>query len=81
MVTPLQVNSRTAEKLRELAAAQKVSVDDLLAAYVPGLSETNKSGAETDLAQAFEEWASGFPADTPPLSDESVSRASIYRDR
>lgn len=31
-------------------------------------------------ARAFEEWADSFP-DTPPLSDEAISRESIYPDR
>jgi hypothetical protein len=30
--------------------------------------------------QEFETWADSFP-DTPPLSDEAISRASMYPDR
>lgn len=84
MRTALEVESKTAERLRQLAEAQKISVDQLLAVYVPGLAseEASKNGSETeDKARAFEEWAASFPTDTPPLSDEAISRASIYRDR
>jgi transcriptional regulator with XRE-family HTH domain len=84
MRTALKVESKTAEKLRQLADALNVSVDQLLAAYVPGLAseEPRQNGSDAeDKAKAFEEWAASFPTDTPPLSDEAVSRASIYRDR
>ena len=33
-----------------------------------------------EKAAAFEQWAQGH-RDTPPLSDEAVSRASMYPDR
>ena len=84
MRTTLEIESKIAEKIRELAQAQNVSIDQLLAACVPGLAadEPNKNESETeDLAQAFEEWAASFPTDTPPLSDQAISRASIYADR
>ena len=79
MRTALEVESETAEKIRELAKAQKVSVDELLAAYVPGLAseQSNRTPSEVeDKARAFEEWAEGFPADAPPLSDAAIRRAS-----
>jgi len=84
MRTTLEIESKIAEKIRELAQAQNVSIDQLLAAYVPGLAadEPKKNGSEAeDHAQAFEEWAASFPTDTPPLSDQAISRASIYADR
>ena len=83
MATQIEVQVKTAEKLRKLAEAQNVSIDQLLATYVPGLAsqETSRNGSEIDLSQAFDEWAAAFPKDTPPLSDDAVSRASIYRDR
>jgi hypothetical protein len=84
MRTVLDVDVGTAEKLRELAAAGGVSVEQLLARYVPGLrpSESNGNGGDVENPiRAFEEWADSFAQDTPPLSDEAVSRASIYRDR
>lgn len=84
MRTMLDVDEKTAGKLRELAAAGGISVEQLLAIYVPGLrasvSNGTGFGAESMLP-AFEEWADSFPQDIPPLSDEAISRASIYRDR
>ena len=84
MSTALEVGTKTAEKLRQLAEAQKLSAEQLLVTYVPGLAseeaDQNGVGAE-DKTRAFEEWAASFPGDSPPLSDEAISRASIYRDR
>jgi hypothetical protein len=84
MSTMLDVDEKTAAKLRELAAAGGISVEQLLATYVPGLrpSKCNGNGAgDESLVLAFEEWTDSFAQDIPPLSDKAVSRASIYRDR
>jgi hypothetical protein len=82
MRTTLDVDERIAKTLRELAAASGVSVDQLLATYVPGLGLPSRSDAESENAVvAFEEWAESFAQDTPPLSDEAISPASIYPDR
>jgi hypothetical protein len=43
-----------------------------------GLSAAGTSGKEK--ARAFAEWAKSH-RDTPPLSDEAISRASMYPDR
>jgi hypothetical protein len=84
MSTMLDVDEKTAAKLRELAAAGGISVQQLLATYLPGLrpsiSNANGAGGE-NVIPAFEEWADSFPQDVPPLSDEAISRTSIYRDR
>jgi len=80
MRTKLDVDEKTAAKLRELAAAGGVSVDQVLAAYVPGLRLTEASGnGVTDPLPAFEGWADSFTENAPPLSDEAISRRSIYR--
>ena len=84
MRTALELERKTAEKLRQLAEAQKLSVEQLLVAYVPGLApgETDQNGVEAeDKTRAFEEWAASFSCDSPPLSDDAISRSSIYRDR
>ena len=78
----LDIDEKTVAKLRELAASGGVSVEQLLATYVPGLrpSESNGNGSK-DSIRAFEEWAESFGQDAPPLPDEAVSRTSIYRDQ
>jgi hypothetical protein len=82
MRTTLDVDERTANRLRELAAESGASIDEVLAAYVPGLRRTQGNGADAEeTVLAFEEWAESFPQAAPPLSNEAVSRASIYRDQ
>jgi hypothetical protein len=83
MRTAVEMDSSTAARLRKLADAHRISVEELLAAHVPGLTgeEQSGTGSGEEKMLAFEEWVAGFPQDTPPLSDEAVSRASIYRDR
>ena len=84
MRTVLEVDSETAKRLLQMAEAQKVSIDQLLATYLPAFAseESGKNGTEApDKLRAFEEWVASFPADTPPLSDQAISRESIYRDR
>ena len=83
MRTSVEMESSTVARLRKLAEARRISVEELLAADVPGLAgeESNGIGSGEERVRAFEEWIAGFPQDTPPLSDEAVSRASIYRDR
>lgn len=80
MRTKLDVDEKTAAKLRELATASGVSIDQVLATYVPGLGaiEALGNGAQ-DRLPAFEEWVDSFTEDAPPLSDEAISRSSIYR--
>ena len=66
MRTKLDVDEKSAAKLRELAAAGGVSVDQVLATYVPGLGPTEVSGnGATDPLPAFEEWADSFNEETP----------------
>ncbi len=84
MRTALELEAETAEKLRALARERNVSVEELLSAYIPGLAlgHLSKNGSEPeDEAQAFDEWVASFTINAPPLSDEAISRASIYRDR
>ena len=79
MRTKLDVDEKTAAKLRELAAAGGMSVDQVLATYVPGLRPSEARGKEAnDPLRDFDEWADSFNQDAPPLSDEAISRASIY---
>jgi hypothetical protein len=82
MRATLDIDEKIAEKLRELAVAEGVSVDQLLATYIPGLrlANGNGNGAE-DTVSAFENWAESFPQNAPLLSNEAISRASIYGDR
>jgi hypothetical protein len=64
------------------ARARGVSLDDYLQELVEkdaGLAVATETRGE-EKARAFVQWAKGH-RDTPPLSDEAISRASMYPDR
>jgi len=74
MRSTMEMDTSTAIRLRKLADARRITIEELLALHMPVLS-----GEEG--GRAFEEWVSGFPQNMALLSNEAVSRASIYRDR
>jgi hypothetical protein len=82
MRTVVEIDSKTATRLLMLAEARQVSVEELLATHVPGLAEPVKGAnvSSQDRTAAFDEWVADFAKYSPPLSDEAISRASIYRD-
>jgi hypothetical protein len=77
-----ELDTTTARRLREIAEVRHVTVEDLLAAHVPGFREESQEGdSRENKERAFESWAADFPANAPPLSNDAVSRGSIYHDR
>ena len=83
----IDVSPETERVVREeLQKGHFRSVDDLIVSGVqawlernlPGAPPSSASGAEK--AREFVEWAKSHP-DTPPLSDEAISRASLNPDR
>ena len=80
MSVTIEVNSDTARKLRSIAESKGISVDDLLHAYVPGLTANGSSPEMSagERAKAFREWAESHRRDLPLLSDDAVSRKSFY---
>jgi hypothetical protein len=68
------------------AAARGMPVEDFLKAAVNALLEASDSASLTALssqerAEKFVQWARSHSIKTLPLSDEAISRESIYRDR
>jgi hypothetical protein len=84
MRAALEVKAETAEKLRSMAREKKVSLDELLSAHIPGLAPSDapsNGGNAKDQVRALAQWVKSFRKNTAPLSDEAISRESIYRDR
>ena len=73
---------------REMSAGNFRSVDELIRAGVNALHqisaaqvpEVHSKTTGEEKARAFAQWASSH-RDTPPLSDEAISRAAMYPDR
>jgi len=83
MTVTLNLNPDVEKGLMALARERGMSLSDYLqeiaAREAARVSiRTNATGEEK--ARDFLEWAESFP-DTPPLSDEAISRASMYPDR
>lgn len=82
MSVTLNLRPDVEEGLIALARERGVSLSDYLeeiaAREVSRYPAQGRSTGE-QRAQAFLEWAESFP-DTAPLSDESISRASMYPD-
>lgn len=78
----LNVNPEIEANLVAIAQRRGLSVDALLQEIVA--KELHMAGSVDtgeDKARAFIAWADSFPDDAPPLSDEAVSRDSLYPDR
>jgi hypothetical protein len=83
MRTALEVKPETAKKLRSIAKEKNVSLDELLSAHIPELASAGipQNGKGADKVKAFDQWVRSFPKSSSPLSDEAISRGSIYPDR
>ena len=83
MSVTLNLNPEVEKGLTALAVARGLSLSE----YLQELATREAAGRQTEAlatgderAKAFIEWADSFP-DTPPLSDDAISRASMYLDR
>jgi hypothetical protein len=69
------------ESAREGLAAEEYARKVLEERLLPAGADA-ASGANGDRLQAFREWVDGRAGHSaPPLSDEAISRESIYRER
>ena len=83
MSATIEVKEETASQLRSLAQHKGISVDDLLRAYVPGLTTNGSSDgrkSQADKITDFIEWAKSHPTNTPLLSEEAIRRRSFYEE-
>jgi hypothetical protein len=91
MAITLELSPETESLLVAQANAQGISVQELLKNAIELLLVTSSTesnvpsqfnpDATEEWIQAFTDWANSHSSDTPLLSDEAVSRESIYRDR
>lgn len=84
--TTIEVDQATAALIRTKAEARGLTVADWLRALAESESNTIQSAffevaTPEERAKAVEEWASHNRSSAPPLSDEAISRNSIYGER
>jgi len=82
MTVTLDLKPEITAGLLALADGSGMSLEDYLLAMVEGtvLTRSSQTLSPQEKAAAWRESAKRFP-DTPPLSDEAISRESIYADR
>ena len=84
MLSVLEVQSDIAAKIAAQAAERGVSVDAYLRLLVEERQEktaTQKALSPQEKARLWREWAASHNPNTPLLSDEAISRESIYEER
>ena len=86
MTITIDLSEEQAEAFKAQAAAQGLSVEDwlqkLAAQHVPpdSIAHLQRTDPE-EWARQFQDWAESHDPNTPVLSDEAMSRDSIYPDR
>ena len=82
MTLTLKIKPELEARLLLLAQGRGLTVEEYLLSVVehslvPG---TNSTASPEERATAFEAWARNHPTFAPPLSDDAVSRESMYND-
>lgn len=80
MTLTVELKPEVEAGLHALARAKGVPLEAYLRSLLEQFAAPSAGPEMTpdQRAAAFEEWAGSFP-DTPPLSDEAISRDAIYR--
>ena len=80
MTITLELPPELEARLVAEADANGVPVDELIRSYLHRAPSVNiaRRISEQDVNRAFDEAADMIPDGTPPLSDEAMSRESIY---
>ncbi|MGH9917054.1 MAG: hypothetical protein ACRD63_17415 [Pyrinomonadaceae bacterium] len=83
MSTILEVQPDIASKIASQAKAHGVSVDVYLRSLIEEETKTRLQPtlSPQEKARLWREWAASHNHDTPLLSDEAISRESIYGER
>ena len=86
MQVTIEIPEDRVQRLRERALARGLTLEqwlvELVDVYAPPNSIAHLQRTDPDeWARQFHEWAESHDRTTPPLSDEAISRESIYPDR
>ena len=89
MTITLDLTSETEILLIAYATTQGMSVENYLKSLVENTLATEaeqaqafyKTATTEEWIDAFVDWANNHVVKAPPLSDEAISRESIYRER
>jgi hypothetical protein len=84
--TTIEIDQLTAAKLQAQAEAQGLTLAALLRSITEMWNGTHEksfyeAASPEERARDVEEWANQHRSSAPPLSDEAISRDSIYGER
>ena len=84
--TTIEIDQLTAARLQAQAEAQGLTLDDLLRSITEMWNGTQatpfyETATPEERARAVEDLANQHRSSAPPLSDEAISRDSIYGER
>jgi hypothetical protein len=78
MTLTIHLKPEVEAKLTAQARAKGVSVAEYIGSLLEQFTPTGRQMTPEQRVDALHEWAKGFPQGAPPLSDEAVSRESLY---
>ena len=87
MTVTLELKPEIEERVTALAARQGVSVEEYIQNFLESMASLDEEPSYDSMtpeqwATEFEEWIDSHDYITaPPLTDEAISRESIYRER
>lgn len=88
MEVTLHLKPEVEARLVRQAQAQGMTIEQLLEQMIERSAASNESETPANQSSTMEEWREAFydwvnhhDATKPPLSDEAISRESIYRER
>lgn len=83
MSATLEIEQETAEQLAAQAKAQGISIDAYLRLLLKSKSASEEpiSLSPQEKAKLWREWVDNHSIEAPSLSDEALTRESIYAER
>ncbi|MGI8789039.1 MAG: FitA-like ribbon-helix-helix domain-containing protein [Pyrinomonadaceae bacterium] len=83
-VTIKEISPETVNALQALAQENGKSLEEYARAVLERETQNNldeKESANADKIKAFDEWMNDLDPNTPNLTDEQISRESIYEEQ
>ena len=82
MTVTLELKPEIEARIREQANVQGVTVEAYIQSVVESIVVASKPATADERSRLFEEWMKSHSyIQAPPLSDEAISRDSIYGER
>ncbi len=82
MTVTIELKPEIEIRIAEQAAAQGVTVKEYIQSFLESIITASKPATAQERVQRFKHWLKNHTRSAaPPLSDEAISRESIYTER